>query len=791
MLQDLRFALRLFRRHPAPVAIAVGGLALAIGVVTAVFSLVNASMLRPYGMDDPASVVIVARADHGGWGEWRLERFRQFQEGSTLGRVEASTVRRLRFAATANEDDAPGRTVLFVSGGYLPLLGGRPALGRTLGPGDDTPGVPAVIVVSDHVWRAELDGDPAAVGRTVWLNGAAVTVVGVMRPEFTGPVKTPPSIWATFAAVDDVLGGPAFDARTGNEVEVIARLAPAATSWAMEEQLSAIDGRNRAESPASRVLRVHSAASPIDGPGDAEAVFVIGTTVVALGLLMALACANTANLLMASAMTRAREMGVRVALGASSRRLVRQTMSESLVLAGCAAGLGLLVAVWLAPALRAVIQMPPEIEVTPDARVLLFATAVAVLCGLGSGLAPARHGARGRSLPLLQSHGGTSSGAVPSRWRSWFVGFQAAGSVLLLVVAAMLARTALARTSGEVGFDVDRLVAIRLAARQGIDRREHLHAAVDAVRALPGVERGSVALNPWLGGFTEHRRATFEGRTHRVFVNRVDAEYLATAGLRVLRGRPFSERDLTGGEPVALLSAAAARAIFADANPIGRRLAHTSFDRDDETPTIVGIVNDTVVDRLHSTESVGALYRPMAEPWPALPGLVVRAGNPARAARAIVAELQRLEPRLQASSWLVREGLESVMAGSRMLAQLAGAVASLAFVLAGLGVYGVTSFVVSRRAGEVSIRMAIGASASDVLRLLVGDALRPVLGGLAAGLVAAIALAPLFARPLSIVPFDAVAVAAASATLLAGALVAVIPPARRAARTDPSGLLRG
>jgi putative ABC transport system permease protein len=786
MLQDLRFALRLLGKHPAPASVAVGGLSLAIGVVSAVFSLVNATMLRPYGMNDPQSVVRIVPSD----GEWSYSTFRRFREGSTLGAVEASTIRRLRFTATNAKDIPARRDVQFVSGGYLPLLGARPAFGRILGPDDDTPAAPAAIVVSDHFWNTEFVSDPGIVGRTVWLNGSPATIVGVMRPEFTGPVKTPPSIWATFAVVDDVLGGPAFDARTVNDVEVVGRLAPGATSWAMQEQLAGITRRGGAAAPAASLVRVHSAASPIDGPGDAEAAFVIGTTVVALGLLLALACANTANLLMASAMTRAREMGIRLALGATARRLVRQMLSESMLIVGIATALGLLFAIWFAPRLRALVQISPEIDVAPDASVLLFTVSTAVLCGVGCGLAPARHGAR-HVLSALQSSGGGRGGAMSSRWRSWFVGFQAAVSVLLLVVAAMLTRTVVARAHHEVGFDADRLVAVHLAApSQGFDAPAYLHAAMSTVRVLPGVERASLTIAPWFGGSTEHRRVTVEDGSFRVFVNRIDAEYLATAGVRLLRGRPIEARDLNGDPPVALMSAAAARAIFGDADPIGRPIHHTSFVRDGEMPTVVGVVSDTVVDRLHSTESVGAIYRPIAQPWPTMPSLVVRAAEPGRVAQAIEAALQRLDSRVQSGARLMHDGLEANLTGGRMLASLAGAVAALAFLLAGLGIYGVMAFVVSRRTEEISIRLAIGASASAIVLMLLREGLRPVVVGLVAGLTGALVLAPLVARPLSIPPFDPVASAAASGMLILGALAAVIPAARRAARSDPASLLR-
>ena len=212
MLQDLRFGLRLLRKHPVPVGISIGGLALAIGVVTSVFSLVNAAMLRPYGMDEPSSVVSVTRP----FGDrmrssWPYEQFLRMQAETTLMTVEAALAERVRFSGAPAADGEAGRRILFVSGGYLSMLGGRPALGRALQPSDDTVGAPAVIVVSHHFWLTRFNGDPSAVGRTVWLNGSPVTVVGVLPTDFTGPTEFRPSFWAPFAAFDELLLGRSFE----------------------------------------------------------------------------------------------------------------------------------------------------------------------------------------------------------------------------------------------------------------------------------------------------------------------------------------------------------------------------------------------------------------------------------------------------------------------------------------------------------------------------------------------------------------------------------------------------
>jgi len=267
--QDLRFAVRLFRKHPASTGIAIIGLAVAVSV----FTVVDAVMLRPYGMDDPDSVVSIDEPRHG-WPLWPYSSFLKIQDASTLARVEASLSPRVRFSAAATPGTESNHRARFISGGYLVMLGGRPALGRPIGPHDDLAGAPPVIMVSHRVWSAALGADPAAIGRTMWLNGTPVTLVGVMSRDFTGPSKSGgPAIWAPIAAYDDVLGGKPLT-RTSNElVEVVARLVPRASPRALEDSLTAVvDTWNAPTEPGERrTVRIESAATPVSGRDATEA----------------------------------------------------------------------------------------------------------------------------------------------------------------------------------------------------------------------------------------------------------------------------------------------------------------------------------------------------------------------------------------------------------------------------------------------------------------------------------------------------------------------------------------
>ncbi|HET9371027.1 MAG TPA: ABC transporter permease, partial [Vicinamibacterales bacterium] len=371
MFQDLRFALRLMRRNPAPVAICVGGLALAIAVATTAFTLVNASMLRPYGVADPASLVSIFEVDPGHSSRpfpWMpYPRFLEMRARTGLVRLEASTIEKVRFTGRPAEDGnpaadgGPSRYALFVSGGYLEMLGARPFLGRPLLPADEAPGAARAAVVSHHVWSTDLAADPGVVGRTVWLNNVPVTLVGVLERTFSAPGSVRPAVWTPLVIAHEIKGGAAYGSRSGGLVSVIGRLSAGTSRGAAESSMSALlnsllRSPDKPDAPA-RSARLFAAATPMDGPDAGESYLALACLVLGLGLIVALACANTANLLLAAATTRGREIGVRLALGASRKRLAAQLVTESAVLGVFAGALAYLIAQALTPAVSSLIQL--------------------------------------------------------------------------------------------------------------------------------------------------------------------------------------------------------------------------------------------------------------------------------------------------------------------------------------------------------------------------------------------------------------------------------------------------
>lgn len=830
VFQDLRFGMRLFRKHPLPVGLAVLGLALAIGVVTAVFTLVNATMLKPFGMDDPASIVQVNRSRHKG-GFWESEstytRFLDMRGASTVSAVEASMRDTARLSTTSKDEVTPERTVRFVSGGFLQALGGRASFGRTLTATDDQPEAPPVVVLSHWFFESELLADPQRLGATIWIDGAPATIVGVLEEGFTGPTIDKVSAWAPFASYDDLsrvpetytingrtpvsMTGAPFAPTSKTLVEVIARLAPGVSMAAAEENIASIVHRAETEAAGGdpkvtlTPIRLFSKASPIDGPRALESYIQVGAILGLVGLVLAVACANTANLLLAAAATRTREIGVRLALGATRRRLLAQMVTESLTLGLAAGALGFICAVWLSPLLGLVVGLEPGVSLAPDGRVLAFAIGVAILCGVGAGIAPARYGARGHLLAALQSQSAAAGRAsLQTRLRASFIGFQAAVSMLLLVAAALFARMALHMNGLDVGYDANRVLTASITVPQAdpkstFDEAAYFRGAIDAVRAIPSVERVALIEKRPFGPTIETLRGL--GDDFTLFISRSDAEFFPAAGIRLVSGRFFTEEEVNSSAQVAVIGESVARRFYSDIDPLGQPLSRLPFgdkgiSAEDKISTIVGVVDDALLQRTH-TEYFGMIHRPMRrlagpktrDTGP--PTLIVRTAHPAAIVREVEDALRHVDSRARPSTWILQLAVNEFIGSKRMMAWLAIPMAAFALLLAALGIYGVSAFVTRRRMQEVSVRMAMGASAVDVLKLLVRDGLRPVVIGLVVGLACALGAGQVFSSMfVGVGPTDPLAIALSGATLVLAALVAVLIPARHAARVDPASILR-
>jgi predicted permease len=530
------------------------------------------------------------------------------------------------------------------------------------------------------------------------------------------------------------------------------------------------------------------------GPDAARIAAAIAIVVTAIGLVLLLACANVANLLFASALTRHREIGVRLAMGATRARVLRQLLTESAMLGLVGGGLGLAVAAAGLPLLLVMIQAPLDLDVTFDARVFLFLSFVSVGAGLGAGLSPARHGTRGDLLGPLRGDVFQAPRA-PSRRarRGLLVGVQSAVSVLLLILAALLTRAAGIAATVDLGFDAERLVTTTVA----LDNHGYIAASAATfwddtlarVRGLPDVESAALAIYPPLGNIAAVTIVRRHRREYVVYHNEVSADYFATLGLRVVRGRAFTDEDVRQQAPVVVITDALARELWPGEDPIGR-----PFDRliaEAAPPRIIGLVSNAVTQRLFDTDRA-AVYSPIQPKSLSAAALLTRARrNPEATAEPVRSAIRSVDADLRPTTTTMSQDLERQLSEPRAMASLSGSIGLIALMLALVGIYGVASFLVSQRAAEIGIRMAIGATAGDVLRLLIRDTLRPVAIGIAVGVIGAMLAGRVMSRALfGVQPHDPVAVLGAAGLLVIAATLAAVFPARRAASVDPVTVLR-
>ena len=796
--QDLVHAQRVFRRNPGSVAVAVAGLALAIAVSTTVFSLLNVTLFRPAGVSDPSSVVRALRATKGGVStSWVFGEYLDLRDHARGYLVEAVLRDVARFSATpasATDEHARPVSMHFVGGTYHATFGADALLGRVLTPADDVIGAPAVVVVNYTFWTRQLGADPTIVGRPLWINGVPATVAGVAARAFTGLGDTPPAFWAPLASYHVLYSGSPLTQSSQIGVDVYGRIASGQTLAQSQAALGAIAAslprRSPGEEPAAGV-RLDPASSRFVHPDEVRTLtLVVAVVMLVIGLVLMLACVNVANLQLATALSRHREIGVRLAVGASRGRVIRQLLTESVALGVVAGACALALTWWFLPLLVAAVRLPQTVDVAPDLRVYLFLAAISFAAGLGAGLAPARHGTRGDLVTPLKGESAPSRGSRPGRLRSTLIGVQAGASIILLVLSALLTRAMVRATQVDIGFDARPLVTVTADfGRERYDRRTagvYWAQVLDRIRAIDTVQSASLSYFLPYGDGQHVRIVTRDGRRHTTFVHNTDAHYFSTIGLRLVRGRIYTAQEVSANAPVVVLSESLAKEYWPGVDPVGATLE--AYDGDTGY-TVIGIVADAITARLREMGSA-ALYRPIENPRDAR--LVIRTrGSPDALVPALRDAIQPIDPRVRLDLGLVSAGLERQLEEPRILASLAGTLAVLALGLAVVGVYGVTAFVTGQRSREIGLRIAVGASGGDIMRLLLVDSLRPVLIGLAGGTVAALLVSRVFAGILyGVGTYDPIAFGAAAVVLLLSAAAAVYVPTRRAARLDPAFVLR-
>ena len=799
--QDVRYAVRALRRRPGFAIVAILTLALGIGANTAIFSVVNAVLLRPlpWPHADRLTVVRQTRAGEPERGAPYLEFLdwrREVASFERLGVIRGQSV-------NLTGGDMPDRLIgSFATAAALDVLGATAAHGRLFAAAEtELPTRQPVAVVSDAAWRTRFGARADVVGSTLVLNGQPFTVVGILRPAFEAPFGTP-DVWLPIGYYPNAGD---LETRGRSGVLVIGRLAPGATLAGAQAELDVVSRRLAAELPATHAS-LGADVEPLEDQvvGDARAPLAIVLAAVVTVLLIA--CANLANLQLARAAGRRRELSVRAALGAARTRLMRQMLTESLLLAAVGGGAGLLLAVWGARALGALAaeSLPVYGAVAIDGPVLLFALGATLLAGLLSGVAPAWQHSRAEAQGTLAVRGvggGARAGRARPGLRDVLVMAQVALCVVLLVSAGLLGRSLAALSRAQPGFDARHVLTLQFRLPPAKYTNEAQIADMFArtlaeVRAVPGVERAALVRATPLNGNGDQQPYLASGQPEvrdlpTLQLNLVSDGYFETMAIPRLAGRDFTAQDRAGALPVAIVNARLARRAWPGTSAIGQRLR--VGDAEGGTwATVVGVVGDTRHFAL-GEEPLEQAYLPTLQRPLIFTEVVVRtSGAPldvADAVRRAVWRVDRDQP-----VWGVR-ALDAVIARSlgapRATMGLTVSFALLALLLAAVGVYGVTSYVVARRTHEVGIRMALGAPGAQVLRMVVRQGMTTIVIALAIGLAASAATTRLLASQLyGVGARDPMTFAAVPLLLAAVALVACWIPARRASRVDPIVALR-
>jgi len=821
--QDLRYAARMLRKNPGFAAVAVATLALGIGANTAIFSVVQAILLKPLPFDRPDELVrITADAKGQGLVDAGLSPPELFDYRDKAGVFEEISG---LYPITANitGGDRPERAeVLLADVNYFAMLGARPQVGRFFGRSDYQPGISEVAVISDGWWRRHYAADPNVIGRKLRLDDDLYTIIGVAPAHFRHPgrsIETDVEVWAPAGWSANPFRMPvprgAYFLRGA-----LARLRPGVTVEGAQRRLDALAETFRREYP--KDYRAADGWEPRVIPLQQD---VVGATrpalivlLAAVGFVLLIACANVANLLLARASGRRREIAVRQALGAGRRRLVRQLLTESLLLSVAGGAAGLALAAWgvevlvrLAPA-----SLPRLTEIRIDLPVLLFTLCASVATGLLFGLVPALQTAGGDMSVTLKDSGRGSAGAGGKRVRSVLVVAELALALVLLTGAALLLRTLARLERVDAGFRPAHLVTASVWLPQpNIPENGRYfknepqvllyRRILDRVRAIPGVEAADAATRVPFASFPRANPFWIEGRdperggTGAADFSSASTGYFATLGIPLKSGRVFDAHDVEGSSRVAVVSESLARRFFPGENAVGRRIAFPppaipapGAPQGPRWMEIVGVVGDVKTLALDADEQP-AVYRPLEQAPNLSWTLVVRTRRaPGPLAAAIEQEIHAIDPELPL--YAVRtmdEAMARTLAQRRFAMRLLGLFAAAALLLSAIGLYGVITYSVAQRTREIGIRIALGAQPSDVRRMLLREGGRLAVLGVGGGLAGAFLLTRAMSALLyGVGPRDPVTFASVPALLAGVALAATYLPARRASRIDPLDALR-
>jgi predicted permease len=793
VVADLRYAFRVISRTPSFAVAVVGVLALGVGANTAIFSIVNAVLLRPLPFEEPDRLVRIFTRTPGGrlfelspgkFYDW--QRDAQSFEGMAMYQC-------CGFWELALTGTGAARTVraTAVSAGFFEIVRARPALGRVFRQGEDTPGGKHVVVLSDRFWRSEFGESPDVIGRTVKLSDEAYTIVGVM------PATASVASWTGMASdvwVPLALTGEQRAVRGGHNRDGVARLKRDVELAQAQAEMDAISGRLAREFPRTDGgwgAAVIPMREQIVGNSRTMLLLLLG----AVGLVLLIACANVGNLLFARALGRRKEIAIRSALGAARGRVFQQLLTEALLLAAAGGALGLLLAYGALTSASTLLsgQVPRAEEISIDGQVLLFAIGASMLTGVLAGTLPAVRSSWSDLNDALKD-GGRSNSAIGVGTRRLLIVCEVALSLVLLMGAGVMVQSLLALRHVDTGFDPNNVLTMRVRLVEvryptAAQRSAFFEAALQRIRALPGVEAaGTIDDLPFADG--ESQTLALEGYAPQrepvaLQVRQISPGYLRGVGIPVLRGRDVLDSDAE----VLLVSQDAAKLYWGADDPIGRRatlpFSQTVLRR------VVGIVGD-VKQRNLIEATTPTVYFYTREPSARATFVIRTSVPPATLEQPAIAAIRAIDPEQPVvDTQTMVQRLDEKLTSQHFSALLLGVFAGVALLLAAVGIYSVLSYIVRGRSREIGIRTALGARTADVLRLVIMEGMSPALIGIAVGTIAALASAKVMETLVfGVSASDPLTLAGVAATLALVALVSSLVPAYRALRLDPVKTLR-
>jgi predicted permease len=805
--QDVAYALRMMHRGPAFTAIAIVTLAVGIGANTAIFSVVHAVLLRPLPYANPDSTVIVQNLLDGtrdyGFSNPEFLDARERLRSLEIGAFASGSVN------ITGRSEPERLQSAYVTAAVLPVLGVNPTLGRGFRLEEELPGRDSVVILTDDLWRRLFNGSFDALGQSLTLNGRPHTIIGVLPPGFVMPDEFR-AIQRSAILLPLTLDPAApRDQRGSHFLTAVGRYRDGYSAAQAQAELDALIGAFKRENPGEYEAPYRAALSPIRTEIIGEVRRPLLLMFGAVGLVLLIACANVANLLLARGQVRAREIAVRKALGASHARLVRQVLTESLVLAGLAAVGGVLLARSIVTlVVRSAPDIPRVADVGLDPIVLAFTGGIAAVTAIVFGSLPAMQLAHKDVGPHVHSARGGRT-ALGQRTRAALVTAQIALALVLLVGAGLLIQSFSRLLRVPSGFNPERVLTLQLSVPlEGYRERDRVvrffEQLLDGVRASPGiVSAGAVAGLPlqaqrgdwdfYLEGETPGPHGSDRPTDWQV----VTPGYFETMGVRLVGGRFLSARDRADSPSVVLINETLARTFFANRNPIGRQIRMSGDDR--PWMTIVGVVADVRQDGLDARPQA-EVYMPHSQFTPFWRDTTLRTftitvktvGDPAQAAPTVRQQVRALDPDLPVSTVITMEDVVARSVAERRLHMLLLATfALIAVILAVVGTYGVLAYQITERTREFGVRMALGAKAGDILRMVIRQGMMPALAGVVIGLAGATLVTRLLTSLLfETEPLDPTTFAATAALVLTAALIACCLPARRATQVDPSTALR-